>query len=167
MYQYKYCPQCSSKLINGLVEGQMRDYCQGCGFVHYLNPIPATGAIAIKDGQLVLIERNVEPGKGKWSIPSGFIDAGETPEEACLRELKEETGLTGTIREMLGVYSQQARIYGPVLVIIFLVDNLTGVMSAADDARDVKLVRFEQVESLHFPCFNEAFQLAREILKEE
>lgn len=165
MYNYNYCPVCGDKLNKNKIDGHMRKHCTRCNFVHYVNPKPAVGIIAVKAREIVLIKRGVEPGKGTWSLPSGFIETGETAEEACLRELKEETGLTGDIRQLLGVYTEEAQIYGPVMIIMYLVDNLQGDMAAGDDAVDVKYVDFNKVGNFNFHCFNQAFTYTLKFLE--
>ncbi len=164
MYQYKFCPCCGDRLNQDEIDGHMRKHCTHCNFVHYVNPKPTVGIIAIKDNKIVLIKRGVDPGKGSWSLPSGFIETDETAEEACLREFKEETGLTGDIKQMLGVYTDEAQVYGPVIIMMYLVDNLRGEMKASDDAADVKLVDFKLVKDLDFPCFNKAFSYTLDLL---
>ena len=165
MYNYNYCPVCGDKLDNDKIDGHMRKHCTHCDFVHYINPKPAVGIIAVKGREIVLIKRGVEPGKGNWSLPSGFIESGETAEEACLRELKEETGLKGEIIKLLGVYTEEAQIYGPVMIIMYLVEDLWGEMKASDDAVDVKFVDFKKVGDLNFNCFNQAFSYTVKVLK--
>ncbi|MFP4016031.1 MAG: NUDIX hydrolase [Halanaerobiales bacterium] len=165
MYSYNYCPVCGDELGQDEIDGYMRKHCKHCDFVHYINPKPAVGIIALKGREIALIKRGVEPGKGNWSLPSGFIESDETAEEACLRELKEETGMTGDIVQLLGVYTEEARIYGPVMVIMYLVNKLSGEMKASDDAVDVKFVDINNVSELHFECFNKAFRYTLEILE--
>lgn len=164
MYDYNYCPVCGEKLKEHKVDGHLRSHCTNCSFVHYQNPKPAAGAIAVNGDNILLIKRGVEPGKGIWAPPSGFIDPGETAEEACLRELKEETGLEGNIKELIGVYTQKADIYGPIMIIMFLIKNLKGDMKAADDAEDVKFVKINQVDDLGFTAFNTAFKQAKKMI---
>lgn len=165
MYEYNYCPVCGSKLEEDKIENSLHKLCSNsdCDFVHYLNPKPTVGVIAVRDKKLLLIKRAVDPGKGLWSLPSGFIDPDETAEEACLRELKEETGLTGEISELLGVYSEVADIYGPVMVVMFLVDNLQGEPVANDDAGDVKFVEFKKAGTLNFSSFDRALKKAMDL----
>ncbi|MFP4662548.1 MAG: NUDIX domain-containing protein [Halanaerobiales bacterium] len=167
MYSYNYCPVCGDKLDQDKIDGHVRKHCKHCDFVHYINPKPSVGIIALKDRKIVLIKRGVDPGKGNWSLPSGFVETGETAEEACLRELKEETGLSGDIVQLLGVYTEDARIYGPVMVIMYLVDNLKGEMKASDDAVDAKFVDIDKVSDLHFECFNKALKYTLNILEKD
>ncbi|RLE94819.1 MAG: hypothetical protein DRN04_01875 [Thermoprotei archaeon] len=65
--------------------------------------IAAVGAVVLKNGRILLIKRGKEPGKGLWSIPGGAVQAGERLEEAVLRELYEETGLTGKVGELIHI----------------------------------------------------------------
>lgn len=164
MYQYNFCPVCGKNLSEDIIDHKVRKYCTSCGFVHYLNPRSSVGAVAVRDGKILLVKRGVEPGKGLWSPPSGFIDPGETAEQACLRELEEETGLTGRIVELLGVYTQDARVYGPVLIVMYLVENLLGELKAADDAVDVRFIEIDDAIDFSFECFNKALKKAKENL---
>jgi ADP-ribose pyrophosphatase YjhB (NUDIX family) len=119
---YQYCPSCGSVLELGVIEGKERKFCPNCDFIDYKNPLPVAIAIAVKDKKFLLIKRGVAPRKGTWSFPSGFIEVGETPEEACLRELKEETGVSGEIARLIGVGRvENKEIYGDMLVVRYLV----------------------------------------------
>jgi ADP-ribose pyrophosphatase YjhB (NUDIX family) len=160
MYEYTYCPVCAAKLEEKILDGRMRKCCPECDFVYYNNPLPSAGAIAIKGDEILLIKRGEEPARGIWAPPSGFIESGESPEEACLRELKEETGANGILRELLGVYHHHSGIYGDVLVIMYLVTDLSGDLRPGDDAEDVKFFPLKEITNLTFNCYNEAFKKA-------
>jgi mutator protein MutT len=67
------------------------------------HPVPAVGAIILKDDKILLVKRGAEPGIGKWSIPGGSMEFGETMEEAVKREVKEETGLDVEVGKLAGV----------------------------------------------------------------
>jgi 8-oxo-dGTP diphosphatase len=66
-------------------------------------PSVCVGAIAIDDGRLLLIRRATEPGLGRWTVPGGRVDPGETMQEAVVRELLEETGIEGVCTGLIGV----------------------------------------------------------------
>ncbi|HEX3010844.1 MAG TPA: NUDIX hydrolase, partial [Syntrophomonadaceae bacterium] len=117
MRKFIYCPLCSEKLQEAIIEDRQRQVCPQCNYVHYINPIPATAAIGERDGQILLIKRGLEPRKGLWTFPSGFMEADETPEEGCLRELFEETGMKGTIKTLAGVFHEYTKLYGDLLSI--------------------------------------------------
>ena len=96
-----FCPFCQTRLIHKYVESRKRLYCSHCHIPIYENPVPATAAILInKKKEILLVKRKVAPKKGKWSLPGGFIEIGETPEESCLRELSEETNLQAEIDQL-------------------------------------------------------------------
>ena len=64
--------------------------------------VPCVGAVVVHDGQLLLVRRGQEPGKGLWSVPGGRVEAGESLAEACVREVREETGLDVVAGEVVG-----------------------------------------------------------------
>lgn len=88
-----YCPDCGRELNTKKVIGRERLWCGNCEQVQWLNPSICAGFIVKKGDKILLQKRNIEPKKGKWSIPAGFLELDETPLEAAKRELKEETGL--------------------------------------------------------------------------
>jgi ADP-ribose pyrophosphatase YjhB (NUDIX family) len=138
--EFKYCPLCGTKLDSGLIENKTRKYCPGCNFIDYKNPLPVAVAVATRDKKFLLIKRGIEPKKGMWGSASGFIESGESPQEACLRELQEETGVTGTIEKLIGVkWLEDEQMYGDMLAVIYLVqvdeDAEPVAGSDVDDAR--------------------------------
>ena len=105
---YKYCPMCSRELTNQEKFGQLRQVCpdRACGFVHFLDP-KVVAVVLVEQGDKILVgRRNIEPGKGKWSFPGGYVDRGERVEDAARREVKEETNLDIRLSNLLGVYSE-------------------------------------------------------------
>ncbi|MEA1962004.1 MAG: NUDIX hydrolase [Bacillota bacterium] len=157
MQKFIYCPLCATKLEESHIEDRQRQYCPNCHYVHYINPIPATAVIGERDGKILLIKRGMEPGKGLWTLPSGFMEASETPEEGCLRELQEETGMHGEITSLIGVFHEYSKMYGDILNIFYHVNLDEGIPIGGDDADDAELVPIEKIENLGFRCFNLAF----------
>jgi 8-oxo-dGTP diphosphatase len=134
----KHCTICGSLLSLEQVDERMRMICHNCGWIAYENPMPCSAAFVVNaEGDILLVKRGVEPAKGKWSLPSGFIEIDETPEEACLRELKEETGLEGSILGLIGVYSQSSPRYKNVVIIGYHVDA-SGSLRPGSDSEDAK-----------------------------
>lgn len=132
----KYCSRCGTKLISKKIDNKKRLFCPVCSWVKYENPLPSTAALVINEKkEILLVKRGVEPGKGKWALPSGFIENDETPEKACLRELKEETGLRGKIVRLIGVYSQRSILYKRVLIIGYEVETKGEVSPGSDSQR--------------------------------
>lgn len=75
------------------LEDRERAVCPVCGFVDYVNPICVVGTVPVaEDGRVLLCLRNIEPRKGYWTLPAGFLEAGETAPEGAIRETHEEAG---------------------------------------------------------------------------
>lgn len=162
MNNYKYCPLCAAPLSSGMRYGRIRKYCTECSFINYENPLPTTVALAETDGKILLIKRGIEPLKGIWILPSGFMELGETPEEACLRELKEETNMEGVIKELIGVFHNITPMYGDIISLIYHVNLTPAIPQAGDDAEGVALVDIEKIGDLGFKSFNQAFSLFKQ-----
>lgn len=123
----------------GMIEGKERKYCPSCDFIGYRNPLPVAVAVAVRDKRFLLIKRGIPPKKGVWGSPSGFIEVGETPEEACLRELKEEAGVTGEIVRLIRVARREdPEVYGDMLVVVYLVKVGDGEPAPGVEAEDAK-----------------------------
>ena len=98
---WRYCPRCRGELTPG--EGRVE--CSSCGFVAYANSKPTASALIVDDeGRILLTRRAVEPFKGDWDIPGGFLEEGEHPLDGIRRELREETGLEVEPLEFFGVF---------------------------------------------------------------
>jgi len=122
-----------------MVDGRIRKHCIACGFVRYENPLPVVIAVAVKDGRFLLIKRGIPPKKGLWGCPSGFVESGETPEEACLRELREEAGVTGAIERLVRVVRlEDQELYGDMLAVSYLVSVTGGELAAGAEVDDIR-----------------------------
>src|SRR5207247_1031195 len=109
-----FCPRCGAAAT---VDFPRSLRCTRCEYVAFYNPKPVGCAVArAADGRVWLARRGHEPGRGRWSMPGGFVDLGETVEGAILRELGEELCVEATIGELVGVYS---RADDRVVVIVF------------------------------------------------
>jgi len=104
LQEAKFCPRC----------GQAADVayprsitCPHCGYGAYYNPKPVAAAIPVTaDNKIVLLRRGFDPGKGLWTFPGGFVDLGETVEEAARREAREEIQVSVELGKLVGVYSR-------------------------------------------------------------
>ena len=159
MKEYSFCPICGTTLQIGMIEGKERKYCPKCDFVDYKNPLPAALAIAVKDKDFLLIKRGLLPRKGMWAAPSGFIEIGETAEEACLRELKEETGVSGEIVKLVGVVRREDKeVYGDILVVEYLVKVVDGELNPGSDADDVRFFSAGELPDHYVDLFKEVIE---------
>ncbi|MCP3922248.1 MAG: NUDIX domain-containing protein [Desulfobacterales bacterium] len=146
-----FCHFCATPLINKYIEGRTRRFCTSCNSPIYENPIPASCLVVINEkDEVLLVKRSVEPQIGMWCLPGGFIELGETPYEAGLRELKEETGLSGKIDTLLGVSTHSNEQYYSVLITGFLIKQFSGSMNAGDDASDVSFFSKNKMPKIAF-----------------
>ena len=137
--KFRYCPVCGSKHFAQNSQKSMK--CGNCGFEYFMNPAAAVVAIITDtEGRLLVERRKLEPAKGTLDLPGGFADTDETVEEAVVREVKEETGLTVTAMRYLFSLPNMYRYSGldiPTLDMFFActVED-DSALSAGDDAAD-------------------------------
>lgn len=133
----RHCPKCGVPFATGGFEATPYPTCAACGFVFYRGPSLAAGCLVVVDGKLLLAQRGIEPYRESWYVPSGFVDYGEEPEAAALRELAEETGL---IARILRLYAMQAWHDDPRkdgVMLFYLAERIAGDAAPNDDARAV------------------------------
>jgi ADP-ribose pyrophosphatase YjhB (NUDIX family) len=133
-----YCSRCGRPLNFGLVDGEHRERlaCSNCGFVAYVNPRLVVSTIPVTDdGRVVLLRRGIEPGKGWWAQPGGFLEVDETVTEAAIRETFEETGLLVKPGEMIGLYT---RLEAAVVVIAFEASVIGGEFRTNPEALEIE-----------------------------
>ena len=91
----KFCSECGARIARqgGTHEGQRRYACDACGTTHYENPRVIVSCIVCWNNRILICRRSQQPGRGRWAVPAGFLECGETLEECAVRELAEETGV--------------------------------------------------------------------------
>lgn len=86
-------------------EDRERRVCNSCGFIDYVNPKIVAGVVAHRDGRILLCRRAIEPRKGFWTLPAGFMELGESVEDGACREAREEACAELELEGLLGLYS--------------------------------------------------------------
>ncbi len=156
---FKFCPVCGGRLESSkLKENEpARLVCSDCDFIFYLDPKLAASSVVELDGRIVLLRRAIEPQKGKWVVPGGYVDRGEAVEAAALRETEEECGIRTRIKKLLGVYSYPGR---AVAVAVYVTEYLTGDLRAGEEALEVRQFRLEEIpwDDLAFPSTADALK---------
>lgn len=150
-----YCPICATKLTTREEGGRLRPACDACGYVHYVNPVPGVGMVIEMDGGVVLIQRRNPPHRGEWTLPSGFVEADESAEEAAIREAEEETGLKTEIIEMVNINSFPEGPPVSGIMIFYRLRPVGGNLQAGDDASDVRVFQPEEMPLLPFRTHRE------------
>jgi|SRR5580658_7038346 8-oxo-dGTP diphosphatase len=117
----------------------------------YPGPSLAVDAVWVRRGRVLLVRRGRPPFRGSWALPGGFVEVGETVETAVLRELKEETGLTGRRGALIGVYSDPHRDPRKHTVsVVFWIHGPGGVPRGGDDAASAEWVPLDPFPALAF-----------------
>jgi len=117
------------------VHGALRPVCTGCGRIHFEDPKVAAATVVIQDGAVLLVQRRNSPAKGLWTLPAGYVDAGEDPRLAAAREVTEETGVEVDIGEVADVLFEPAEgERRSTIVIVYWSELRGGELRAGDDA---------------------------------
>jgi 8-oxo-dGTP diphosphatase len=140
------------------MSGRDRLFCPACHYVHYHNPVPGVGILIEMDGGLVLIKRGGQVKTGQWALPSGYIEADESVEEAAIRESKEETGLDIELVDLLGIYSFPEGPPTSGIIVFYRARPTGGTLHAGDDAQDVRVFAPEALPEIPFRTHREALQ---------
>jgi ADP-ribose pyrophosphatase YjhB (NUDIX family) len=132
-----FCSRCGSSLRFGAIEGEDRERlaCPECGHIAYVNPRLVVTVFPITEaGEIVLIRRGIEPGKGWWAQPGGFLEVDETVNQAAIRETWEETGLLIEPGEIVGLYT---RLEAAVVTIAFEARIVGGIAEPTPEATEI------------------------------
>jgi len=123
----RFCPRCGQAAE---VAFPRSIACPHCGYAAYFNPKPVAGAIVVDDeNRVILLRRGFDPGRGRWTFPGGFVDLGESVEDAAHRETDEELGIAIELGRLVGVYS---RAEDRVVLIVFLARALGRPQTTAE-----------------------------------
>ncbi len=136
-----YCSNCGAELVAGVPPTDHRERlaCPSCGFIAYVNPRLVVTAIPVTDaGEAVLLRRGIEPGRGSWAQPGGFMEVDETVTEAAIRETLEETGLLVEPGELVGLYS---RLEAAVVTLVFEARIVGGEAQLTPEALEIRSFR--------------------------
>ena len=154
----RFCPLCAAPLGRAPVPPDQREQavCSACGFVFYLNPKVVAGTIPEQDGRVLLTRRSINPGRGLWTFPGGFVDFGESVTDAAVRETFEETGLEVELTGLHNVYSYPA---APVIV-IYRASVVGGTLTTCDENDCLEWVAADDIpwDGLAFPSTRQALR---------
>jgi 8-oxo-dGTP diphosphatase len=154
----RFCPLCAAPLGREAVPPDHREQavCPRCRFVFYLNPKVVAGTIPEQDGQILLTRRAINPGRGLWTYPGGFVDFGETVSDAAVRETFEETGLRVNLDGLLNVYSYP----GAPVIIVYRARVRGGTLTTCDENDALRWLKPGEIpwDELAFPSTREALR---------
>lgn len=161
---YAYCPYCGQP-YSEQQRSTSAKLCDFCKLTMYENQSATVGALIQHENQVLLVRRAVEPSKGAWDIPGGFVNPNETAEDAIKREVEEETGLKVEVNRLLGIYGPTWYVYqnrGQYNTDIFYV--MTTKTQQCQPSDDVDLCQWFSLdelptkESIAFPSVHKALE---------
>jgi 8-oxo-dGTP diphosphatase len=165
--KFNYCPLCATPLTDK--DGLMQCW-EGCRkYTHYDNPVPVVSCLipyTTDHPAVVVVQRGVDPFKGEWCLPCGFINKGETPKAAAAREALEETSLVVRHEKLLSACApsmsemEDSRLN--VLVIFYMSRAVGGRLMRGDDAIDAKVFHKGNIPKL---CFRSHQMIVDEFFK--
>jgi ADP-ribose pyrophosphatase YjhB (NUDIX family) len=147
-----FCTQCGARVEFRVPPGDhlARHVCDACGTVHYQNPRLVVGCVPEHDGRILLCSRAIEPRRGYWTVPAGFMENGETLQQAAARESREEALADVEVGSLLAVvhvlHAQQVHVF-------FRAKLPRAEFAAGPESLEVQLVRPEEIPwpQLAFP----------------
>lgn len=163
-----YCSNCGSEqLVLKIPAGdnKPRICCENCGTIHYSNPKMVVGCLPVWEGKILLCRRAIEPRKGYWGLPAGYLENKETVEEGALRETLEESGAEVDIVRMHAIYNipRISQVY------IFFLANMRGPeLDPGEESLEAKLFELDEIpyEEMAFPSSSYAIKKYKEDLQE-
>ncbi len=133
--QFRYCPRCRARLT-GVAAPPLR--CGSCGWTFYPHPELGVDVVVLWEGKVVLVRRGIEPYKGSWALPGGFVTYGEAPAAAAVREVREETGLDIAVESLVAATLVRDDPRALILLLVYLGRVTGGVLQAGDDAAEAR-----------------------------
>lgn len=153
-----YCNQCGKEVIFIFTEGKDRFVCEHCNTIHYTNPKMVVGALAFWENKVLLCKRAIEPRKGFWNLPAGYLEDFEKAEDGAIRETLEEAGADIEIIQPLVVYNipQANQVY-----IHFLARLKDGNVSNGVESLETKLFTEDEIPWKEMAFTSSTFALNR------
>lgn len=154
-----YCSNCGKSVVYKIPAGDNREryLCEYCNTIHYQNPRIVTGCLPIWQGHVLLCKRAIAPRAGRWTLPAGFLENGETAQAGAIRETREEACADVTVSNLYTVFSLPhiSQIY-----LFFLAELRDGEFAAGEETLEAALFDEANVpwDALAFPVVEETLQ---------
>lgn len=133
----RYCPLCGREVKElPIIDGTLHPTCPHCGWRYFPDPKTAVAIFIEKEGQVLLVRRGIEPMKGAWALPAGYMNAYEDPARAAEREVLEETGLIVKVSHLVDVVGGREAENSADLVVVYQAEIIGGELHARDDAEE-------------------------------
>lgn len=146
----KFCLRCGTLLVERLHTGKIRPVCPNCNWVYFPDPKVAVVVLIRKNESVLLVQRMFDPQKDHWTLPSGFVDAGEDPKAAAARECLEETGLVIDDLDLIDVIYSHEYPRGASILILYQAQVISGELKPGDDAQQAGYFHIHDLPPLAF-----------------
>ena len=140
-----FCIVCGAGLQEREVFGALRKTCTVCDYIQFRSPACAAAAVVVRGREILLVRRGIEPYRGLWGFPAGFQDYWETPREAAVREVLEETGMEIEVERLLDVRYTRDDPRKRANVVVYLARAVAGTLRASDDADDAAFFSLDRL----------------------
>lgn len=163
--EFRFCPKCGHPLSLKNLEGEERKFCLSCEWIYYPHAAGAAGAVILQEGKVLLLKRTITPHRGKWDLPAGYIQFGEHPEEAMIRETQEEAGLQVKAKELIGIYQavEDPRQPGHFFF-AYLAESEKGPVTPGNEASEAGWFDLDQLPPLAWEVHAKALAKIREMI---
>jgi ADP-ribose pyrophosphatase YjhB (NUDIX family) len=157
-----YCSHCGSDQLEEIIpegDNRKRLVCANCGHIHYSNPNMVVGCLPVYKGKILLARRDIEPRKGLWNLPCGFLENEETVEQGAIREVLEETGAEVKLLHLHTVYNlpNAQQVY-----LIFLAEMTSDIfLQTTTESSEVGLFAPEDIPWKEMAFSSSAFAIER------
>ncbi len=143
-----YCLLCGNELSQRSIEGREREACQHCGWIKYDQLKVTAGVLVEKDNKVLLVKRAIQPWRGYWYLPAGFVEDDESPREAAEREGFEETNLKISTDHLINVYFYNNDPRGNGLLILYSGIITSGTEKLTPEVQEINLFSREEIQTL-------------------
>jgi ADP-ribose pyrophosphatase YjhB (NUDIX family) len=145
----RFCLDCGSAMSTRSVAGVHRRTCNQCGRIHYVDPKVAVGVAVFRDDKILLVRRSMDPGRGRWSVPGGYVDVGEEPRAEAAREVGEEAHIAVEVGAVIDVFRNPPE-EGNTIFVLYAARWLSGEPEPGDDADDAAFFGRDELPPLAF-----------------
>lgn len=158
--EINFCSSCGAEMEERIPEDDdhMRAVCTRCSHIHYENPKVVVGCIPVQGDRILMCRRNIEPRKGKWTLPAGFLENGESVQDGAVRETLEETRAEVDI---VGPYRMFNIVFVHQIYLMFLADLKDQAFGPTKESSEVRLFSAHEI-----PWDDIAFEVIRQTLKD-
>lgn len=154
-----YCVLCGAPLVLRTIEGRELEACPNDEFVLWRDPKVAAAVVVEADGGIVLGRRAIEPGRGLWCLPGGFVNDDEDPARAAVRECREEINADVELVNLLGVYHVAKTTASSIVGIAYRGRIVDGSIGAGSEMLEVGVFRLDALPAIAFPSHREVLAM--------